>query len=319
MAKKTITNEIVKWLESMGWEERPEPLSEGSGTMTSFGYSAGGEYGLDCMLTAAEDIGIISLTGSSRFTIPEERVPLVEEYCSRIGKDHGNLAVFFGKRLGYIHSRSIESFANGIDDVAIEIQKILDDMDEYVALHAPAIISIINGEGDTQKNKKKSSSAPSKSSSKAKREVLDSFIPSAEAEEMNGAYFSHVLKGLGINSIISKEDKNLLFIDYEGLIGEDLGIDPSLSIYFDQESKFARFTLINTAPEVITKKTIGPLIESLNKNYVLTSYEYTESDGNFYITSEYWLNYKFGLDPAVIKHLIVMMPSILIGALSAEL
>lgn len=139
------------------------------------------------------------------------------------------------------------------------------------------------------------------------------------ANDVSGLYFSTFLNHLEIKNSISDNDENLLFINYEGMSFDSEDMSPLLSIYFDGESKFARFSLINSAPKKVNKKTIGPLIDALNKNYVLTSYESTESDGNFYITSEYWLNYKFGLSPALVHHLILMMPSIFSGALSAEL
>ena len=139
------------------------------------------------------------------------------------------------------------------------------------------------------------------------------------ASDVSGIYFSTFLNHLEVKNSISEEDENLIFINYEGVSFDNEDMSPLLSIYFNNESKFARFSLVNSAPNKINKKTIGPLINALNKNYVLTSYESTESDGNFYITSEYWLNYKFGLSPAVVHHLILMMPSIFSGALSAEL
>jgi hypothetical protein len=139
------------------------------------------------------------------------------------------------------------------------------------------------------------------------------------ANDVNGIYLSTFLNYLEIKHSVSEDDDNLIFINYEGISFDDEGISPLLSIYFDNESSFARFSLMNLAPKQINKKNIGPLIDALNKNYVLTSYESTESDGNFYITSEYWLNYKFGIDPSAIHHLIMMMPAILSGALSAEI
>jgi hypothetical protein len=139
------------------------------------------------------------------------------------------------------------------------------------------------------------------------------------ASDVSGLYVSTFLNYLEVKNSLSEDDDNLIFVNYEGMSFDDEYISPLLSIYFDDESKFARFSLMNLAPKQLNKKTIDSLINGLNKNYVLTSYESTESDGNFYITSEYWLNYKFGLDPSVIHHLIMMMPAILSGALSAEL
>ncbi len=142
------------------------------------------------------------------------------------------------------------------------------------------------------------------------------------AEEVGGTYLSLLLNNLEIKNYISEEDGNLVFVDYEGFNfdSEDSEyIKPLLSIYFDHESKFARFTLLNAAPKKITKKTIGQLIKALNENHVLTNYESTESDGNFYISGEYWLNYKFGFNTLVAHHLIHMLPAIFSGALSTEL
>lgn len=139
------------------------------------------------------------------------------------------------------------------------------------------------------------------------------------AEEVNGLYFSIFLNHLDIKNNISEEDDNLIFVNYDGFGIDNKYIDPLLTIYFDHESNFARFTLISLAPKKVTKKTINPLIDSLNKGYVLTNYESTETDGNFYISGEYWLNYKFGFNPAIAHHIIIMMPAILSGALEAEL
>jgi len=139
------------------------------------------------------------------------------------------------------------------------------------------------------------------------------------ASDVSGLYVSTFLNYLEVKNSLSEDDDNLIFVNYEGMSFDDEYISPLLTIYFDDESKFIRFSLMNLAPKQINKKNISSLIDALNKNYVLTSYESTESDGNFYITCEYWLNYKFGLDPSEIHHLIMMMPAILSGALSAEL
>jgi hypothetical protein len=140
-----------------------------------------------------------------------------------------------------------------------------------------------------------------------------------KVDEINGLYCSLFLKHIEINNNISEQDDNLVFINYEGMSFDNKDMSPLLSIYFDSESKFARFSLINSAPKNVSRKNVASLVDALNKNYVLMSYEYSESDGNFYITGEYWLNYKYGLDPSVIPHLIYSMPSILSGALSSEL
>lgn len=139
------------------------------------------------------------------------------------------------------------------------------------------------------------------------------------AEDVSGLFLSLFLEKLDIKNTISAEDENLIFINYEGITFDSEDIEPLLSIYLDQDSKFARFTIINSAPKQITKKNIGSLIDALNKNYVLLNYDSTESDGNFFISGEYWLNYKFGFNASAAHSLIMMMPSILSGALRLEL
>ena len=140
-----------------------------------------------------------------------------------------------------------------------------------------------------------------------------------KADEINGLFCSLFLKHIEINNTISEHDENLVFVNYEGISFDDENMSPLLSIYFDSESKFARFSLINSVPDNVNRKNADALVNALNKNYVLMSYEHTESDGSFYVTGEYWLNYKFGLDPSVIPHLIYAMPSIFSGAVSTEL
>lgn len=138
------------------------------------------------------------------------------------------------------------------------------------------------------------------------------------AKDVDGHYLSAFLTELDISNTISEHDDNLVFINYDGVEFDNEAMDPLLSIYFDQESSFARFSLINAAPKVVNKKTVKPFIEALNRNYVLGSYESSESDGNFYITCEYWLNYKHGFNPALAHHLIFILPAIFGGAVEAE-
>lgn len=138
------------------------------------------------------------------------------------------------------------------------------------------------------------------------------------AEDANGHFLSGLLTELDIHNSISEHDDNLVFVNYEGIEFDNEAMNPLLSIYFDSESKFARFSLMNAAPEVVNKKTVGPFIDALNRNHVLASYESSESDGNFYITCEYWLNYKYGFNPALIHHLIFILPAIFGGAVEIE-
>ena len=136
-------------------------------------------------------------------------------------------------------------------------------------------------------------------------------------DDVDGLSVSKFLNDFEINNTISEEDENLIFINYEGFSFTD-GIDPLLSLYVDSNSKFIRFTLMNPAPKYINKKTIGPLIDALNENYVLMNYEFSESDNFIYISGEYWLSYKFDFNTGTVNHLIKMMPEILTWALENE-
>lgn len=139
------------------------------------------------------------------------------------------------------------------------------------------------------------------------------------ANDVDGNFLSAFLTELDINNTISEQDDNLVFINYEGIEFDDESMNPLLSIYFDHESKFARFSLINAAPAAVNQNTVESFIEALNRNHVLGSYESSESHGNFYITCEYWLNYKHGFNPALAHHLIFMLPAIFGGAVEDEL
>jgi hypothetical protein len=136
-------------------------------------------------------------------------------------------------------------------------------------------------------------------------------------DDVNGLSVSKFLNDSKINNTISEEDENLIFINYEGFSFAG-GIEPLLSLYIDSNSKFIRFTLMNPAPKYTNKKTIGPLIDALNENYVLMNYEFFESDNFIYISGEYWLSYKFDFNTDTVNHLLKMMPEILTWALENE-
>ena len=78
MAKKTITNEIIKWLKKVGWDERPDQRDDGKGSSLSFTYAAGDEHDLYCLVLAneavGEDSGMLTLTGTIRLDIPKNKI-----------------------------------------------------------------------------------------------------------------------------------------------------------------------------------------------------------------------------------------------------
>lgn len=141
-----ITDEIVKWLKKMGWEERPEIDPKAHSSATSFRFSAGGKFGLNCLIIASEGAGMITLVGSPDFQVPNEQIRNVRDLISRISKEHGNFYLSDEGDLSYIHSRSVGSLPRGVKGVIKQIDLMLDDMDVRVSHSAIPIVGLINGD-----------------------------------------------------------------------------------------------------------------------------------------------------------------------------
>lgn len=146
MAKQTITKEINNWLKAKAWDERPVLQDDNVTSITSFRYAAGGEYGLNCSLIASEDdSGMITLVATPDFVIAEGSIDEVRKFCSHFRKEYGNFYVMDDGNINYIHSRSIDSYTNGLSDVAAEVENMINEMDEYIARLALSIVDVANG------------------------------------------------------------------------------------------------------------------------------------------------------------------------------
>jgi len=147
MAKPTITKEITNWLKAKALEERPVLQDDNVTSITSFRYAAGGEFGLNCLLIANEDDSeMLTLVASPDFVVAEKRIDELREFCNHFRKEYGNLYVMDDGNINYIHSRSIDSFANGLSDVAAEVENMINEMDQYVAKLALSIVEVANVE-----------------------------------------------------------------------------------------------------------------------------------------------------------------------------
>jgi hypothetical protein len=143
---RPITKKIVEWLEAKDWDERPEPTDDKDLTKVAFRFAAGGEFGLDCLLFADESgFGMLSLVTAPDFSITESNIDRVRMFCGHFRKQYGNIYVIDDGNFHYIHSRSIDSFKKGIDDVPNEMENMINEMDEYIAWLAPFIVDISNG------------------------------------------------------------------------------------------------------------------------------------------------------------------------------
>lgn len=140
-----------------------------------------------------------------------------------------------------------------------------------------------------------------------------------ESHLVNSQAISLFLTLAKVENTIHENDSSLIFISYPSSEFDETNINPALSIYCDDESKFLKFLLISPAPALVNKNNIDAFIESLNNNYVVTNYEFSESDDCFYIMGEYWLNFKFGLKCLELLHIISALPSILNSAFESEL
>lgn len=146
MVKQTLTKEIANWLKVKAWDERPVLQDDNITSITSFRYAAGGEYGLNCSLIASEDdSGMITLVATPDFVIAEGSIDEVKEFCNHFRKEYGNFYVMDDGNINYIHSRSIDSFTKGLSDVAVEVENMINEMDEYIARLALSIVDVANG------------------------------------------------------------------------------------------------------------------------------------------------------------------------------
>lgn len=138
------------------------------------------------------------------------------------------------------------------------------------------------------------------------------------ADEVTGSTISGILGGAQISSVINEEDSNLVFVSYDDYEFENADINPVLSMYCDKDSNFIRFSLMNSAPSYVSKENVNLFVENLNKNYIVGSYEATNSDQSIFINCEYWLNFKFGLNFLEVFHIIRTLPYILSYSYDAE-
>ena len=146
MAKRTITKEITNWLKNKAWEERPILQDDKVTSITSFRYAAAGEYDLNCLIIAnEEDAGMLTLVAIPDFSIAESTIDEVRKFCSHFRKESGNFYVMDNGNINYIHSRSIDSLENGLNDVGVEMEKMINEMDDYVAKLALSIVDVANG------------------------------------------------------------------------------------------------------------------------------------------------------------------------------
>jgi hypothetical protein len=143
--KWAITEQLIKWLDAKGWKERPVFNDDQVNSTTSFRYAASGEYGLNCLITVSEDTGMISLSAWPDFGIEQSKIEEVRKLCGHFRKEFGNFYVSDDGRLIYIHSRSIDSFERGLDDVSTEVEHIMEEMDNYISFLALSIVDVSNG------------------------------------------------------------------------------------------------------------------------------------------------------------------------------
>ena len=151
--RKVITLEIIKWLENVGWEERPLDREDQQGSTTSFAYGTQSEFILDCALVADEEIKMLTLVGHLRLDIPVAKAKEIEKFYIHYRKNEGNfyLAGDNGNILTYIHSRSVEEMKDGLDNFIVAIPNILDEMISYIDDLVPSIIGIASGKKSSSK------------------------------------------------------------------------------------------------------------------------------------------------------------------------
>jgi hypothetical protein len=97
-----ITEVIVKWLEEMEWEERPEVDEEDQTSSTGFGHSVTDDFSVMCYLDATEKAGFIKLFMYFNDTkIPASKMDEVIKFVNlvNIGIPIGLLAVLPEKKV----------------------------------------------------------------------------------------------------------------------------------------------------------------------------------------------------------------------------
>lgn len=150
--KSTVTKEIIKWLKQVGLKDKPEERVDGKGSFTNFSFLIQNDKKLNCMIISEEDENEkLSLVASPEFIIPKNKVADVTDFCFHFRKDHGNLYITDKGEINYINSRSIDSFNNGLDDVGIEIQNMIDEMDDYLRYLISPIEDIANATTNLEK------------------------------------------------------------------------------------------------------------------------------------------------------------------------
>jgi hypothetical protein len=146
MTKQTLASEIASWLISKGWPDKPILQDDMVTSVTSFRYADLGKFGLNCtILSNEEDGGMLTLVASPDFSIQESSIAEVKTFCSHFRKEYGNFYISDDGNINYIHSRSVDSFLNGLDDVVGEIEIMVNEMDDYVAKLSLSIVDVANG------------------------------------------------------------------------------------------------------------------------------------------------------------------------------
>ncbi len=282
MARKIIKKEIIKWLEAIGWEERPEEREDGKGSSLSFGYAAGGEYGLDCLLIADEadggEEGMLTLVGTVRFSIPEKAIQEITDLCLHFRKDEGNLYFSESGVLNYIHARSIEALEKGVEDVGSELNKMLDEMSEYIKFLAPSIIGIVNGETDYE--------GAIKTLEKGKENMKnENFIDSGD---ISIEALKKVLDDAGFAPLL--DDDQDLYVSNDH-------IEFGTFITFDADKNLLQFHTYTGVKPGVSEVDMYSFINSLNSTIARPQFFATgsESDG-FYLYGRYFLSTQFGID-----------------------
>ena len=129
---------IVEWLKKMDWQERP--TVEGDRSTTKFRFSAGGKYGLNCLLLAQAGTQMITLTAWPDFGVPKSKEKKVLKYCAEHAGEHGVFSISSGN-LVFIHAVSLDEAPSNSD----AISDLIDHMDHAVTEIAEGVVEIING------------------------------------------------------------------------------------------------------------------------------------------------------------------------------
>lgn len=147
-----IGSSIKEWLLSKGMQASLEIKPDGN-FQADFEFDAvgpAGSYGLSGFITVNEEIKMLSVVASpSMLIIPEKRMEEVAKFCGNFTKEHGNIYPAGNNKIAYVHSRSIDSFKNGVADIKKELTVIFDEMGQHVGLLAPYIVQIANNQLDS--------------------------------------------------------------------------------------------------------------------------------------------------------------------------